>query len=109
MAINITQSDYLSQTIGLSRENLSLGYPKSYNVRPKPDCSATEISYNLESSHVASSAGILSRKRITKTLIRLRGCAGWSVPLFFGQQYQVYLKLVSIFLEILLIHVIHVL
>ena len=25
MAINITQSDYLSQTIGLSRENLPFG------------------------------------------------------------------------------------
>ena len=27
---------------------------------------------------------ILSRQRITKTLIRLRGCAGWSASLFFA-------------------------
>ena len=27
---------------------------------------------------------ILSNKRITKVLIRLRGCAGWSAPLLFA-------------------------
>ena len=27
---------------------------------------------------------ILSYKRITKALIRLRGCAGWSAPLLFA-------------------------
>ena len=27
---------------------------------------------------------ILSNKRIRKTLIRLHGCAGWSVPLLFA-------------------------
>ena len=27
---------------------------------------------------------ILSKKRITKALIRLRGCAGWSAPLLFA-------------------------
>ena len=27
---------------------------------------------------------ILSKKRITKALIRLRGCTGWSVPVFFA-------------------------
>ena len=26
----------------------------------------------------------LSKKRITKALIRLRGCAGWSVPVLFA-------------------------
>ena len=27
---------------------------------------------------------VLSKKRITKALIRLRGCAGWSAPLLFA-------------------------
>ena len=27
---------------------------------------------------------LLSKKRITKALIRLRGCAGWSAPLLFA-------------------------
>ena len=27
---------------------------------------------------------ILSKKRITKALIRLRGCAGWSAPVLFA-------------------------
>ena len=27
---------------------------------------------------------IISKKRITKALIRLRGCAGWSAPVFFA-------------------------
>ena len=29
---------------------------------------------------------MLSGERITKAQIRLRGCAGWSVPLLFSQQ-----------------------
>ena len=37
-----------------------------------------------ETLYVASLANILSRERITKTLIRLHGCAVWSVPLFFA-------------------------
>ena len=28
---------------------------------------------------------ILSKKRMTKTLIRLRGCAGWSAPVLFAK------------------------
>ena len=28
---------------------------------------------------------ILSKKRITKALIRLRGCAGWSAPVLFAK------------------------
>ena len=27
---------------------------------------------------------VLSKKRITKALIRLRGCAGWSAPMLFA-------------------------
>ena len=33
---------------------------------------------------IESSGIILSKQRITKALIRLHGCAGWSVPLLFA-------------------------
>ena len=34
---------------------------------------------------------ILSKKQITKALIRLRGCAGWSAPVLFANpQRQVF-------------------
>ena len=38
----------------------------------------------------------LSRKRLTKFLIRQHGCADWSVPLNSMQQYQVFLSQGSI-------------
>ena len=38
----------------------------------------------MESLFVASLYMILSNKRIIKALIRLRGCAGWYVPLLFA-------------------------
>ena len=41
-----------------------------------PSCSATQTSYNIEISLVASLDIILSSTRITKALIRLCGCAG---------------------------------
>ena len=52
-------------------------------VNFKPACSATETSYKIKILLVASLNMILSNKRITKALIRLRGCAGWSAPLLF--------------------------
>ena len=52
----------------------------SEKVRFKPACSATESSYKYEISLVASLDMILSNKRITKALIRLRRCAGWYAP-----------------------------
>ena len=55
----------------------------SNKVRLKPVCSATETCLKNEISLVASLAMILSNKRITKSLIRLRGCAGWTAPLLF--------------------------
>ena len=45
-------------------------------VRLKPVCSASETSYGLEISAIASRRIILSRQRTTKALIRLRGCTG---------------------------------
>ena len=57
----------------------------------KPVSSATETSQKIEISSVASVHMILSKKRITKALIRLRGCAGWSVPVLFANpQRQVF-------------------
>ena len=50
----------------------------SVKVRFIPACSATEILL------AASLDMILSNKRITKALIRQRGCAGWSAPLLFA-------------------------
>ena len=49
----------------------------------KPFSPATETSYKIEISPVASLHKILSKNRITKALIRLRGSAGWSVPVLF--------------------------
>ena len=56
----------------------------SNKVRFKPVFSAIEISKKIEILRVASLDIILSNKRITKTLIRLCGCAGWSAPLLFA-------------------------
>ena len=53
-------------------------------VRLKLACTATETSYGLEISAIASRGIILSKQRTTKVLIRLRGCAGWSAPLLFA-------------------------
>ena len=63
------------------RENVSSGIFDQ--VRFKPVCSATEASYNLETLEKAS-IHILSKQWTTNVLIRLRGCAGWSVPLLFA-------------------------
>ena len=49
----------------------------------KPVSLATGTSQKIEISPVASLHMILSTKRITKALIRLRGCAGWSAPVLF--------------------------
>ena len=61
----------------------------SDEVRFKPACSTTETSYKIEISLVASldmtpSNKGITTKGITKALIRLGGCASWSVPLLFG-------------------------
>ena len=53
-------------------------------LRLKPAYSAIETGQSLEISAIASRGIILSRRRTTKALIRLRGCAGWSAPLLFA-------------------------
>ena len=63
----------------------------SDKVRFIPVSSATGTSYKIEISLAASFDMVLSKKRITKALIRLRGCAGWSAPLLFANsQRQVF-------------------
>ena len=57
-------------------------------VRLKPTCTATEASWRLEILDIETRGIILSRQRTTKVLIRLRKCAGWSVPLLFA--YGIY-------------------
>ena len=46
--------------------------------------SATATSYKIEISLVASQDRVLTKKRITKALISLRRCAGWSALLLFA-------------------------
>ena len=56
----------------------------SEKVRFKVACSAIETSQKTEILQVASLDMVLSNKRITKVLIRLHRCAGWSMPLLFA-------------------------
>ena len=64
---------------GSRREKACLrGFPNQ-----PAQCSATENSQKIEIWLAASLDMILSNKRITKALIRLHGCAGWSVSLLF--------------------------
>ena len=53
----------------------------SDKARFKPVSSPTVTTFKIEISLVASLDMIFSDERITKALIRLRGCAGWSAPL----------------------------
>ena len=50
-----------------------------------------EASYNIEISHVASLAIILSRKQITQVLTRLQRFAGWLALLLFQCKSQNFL------------------
>ena len=65
-----------------TRQNVSSAV--SVQARHKPACAATETSYSLEISAIESRDIILSKQRTTKAWIRLRGCAGRSVPLLFA-------------------------
>ena len=46
--------------------------------------SYTETTYKIETLPLASLHMIFSKKQITKALIRLRGCEGWSVAVLFS-------------------------
>ena len=66
-----------------SRENL----PSVFSTRSCSNQPAQlqRLARNLKVRFVASLDAILSNKRITKALIRLRGCAVWSAPLLFAK------------------------
>ena len=59
------------------------GIGVSDKARLKPVFSATETSKYIEISLVASLDMTLSKHRITKAQISLRGYSGWSVSLLF--------------------------
>ena len=63
-------------------ENVSSGI--SDQVRLQLACSATEASMTLAILVTETRDITLSRQQTTKALIRLHGCAGWSVPLLFA-------------------------
>ena len=56
----------------------------SDKARLKPVSWATETSWKIENLLVASLDMILSNRGITKALIKLYRCAGWSVPLLLA-------------------------
>ena len=63
----------------------------SEEVRFIPAYLATETELEVKIKLVPRLDIILSTKQITKALIRLRGCAGWSTPLLFTDpQRQVF-------------------
>ena len=84
----------LDQSFRSSSSWYQIGYDLSLDTRKpdrvcdqlrlKPTCAADETNYGLEISAIASRDIILSRQRTTNTLIRLRGCSGWSAPLLFA-------------------------
>ena len=51
-------------------------------VRHKPACSATETSSSLNILDLANICIMLSRQQTSKALIGVRGCTGWSAPLY---------------------------
>ena len=53
-------------------------------LKLKLACSATGASQKLDILDIETKGIILSKQRITKALIRLRGCTGWSAPLLFA-------------------------
>ena len=61
------------------RENLPLGL--SYQLRLKPECSASEATKSLRILDIETIGITLPRQPITKVLIRLCRCADWSAPL----------------------------
>ena len=64
-----------------SRENLSSGVPTKRVSNQSPQLQ--KLARKNEILLVASLDMVLSKTQITKALIRLRGCAGWSVPVLF--------------------------
>ena len=74
--------------IDTGKQNQCSTVPTGWNLdlnRLFPQTDRVEIQCMCQSRYIALSCKIslISRQRTTKTLIRLRGCAGWSAPLLF--------------------------
>ena len=65
-----------------AQENRSSGFPTKCNSNQPAQLQ--RLAKKFEFSLLSSLDLILSNKLITKVLIRLRGCAGWSAPLLFA-------------------------
>ena len=76
--------DISSAFVNLGRDARKPVFGVAEKARLKPSCSSTETSWKIGISLVLSLDMILYNTRITKALIRLRGCAGWSAPLLFA-------------------------
>ena len=63
-----------------------MGYARkpAFGVSVKARFNPARTSKKIENLLVASLDMLLSKKRITKALIRLRRCAGWSAPVLFA-------------------------
>ena len=66
----------------LLRENLSSGFPSKQVSNQYPQLQRQSRKFKI--SPVACLHMKYPIKRITKVLIRLRGCAGWSTPVLFA-------------------------
>ena len=74
--------------IDTGKQNQCSTFPAVWNLeinRRFPQTDRLEIQCMCQSRYIAlrCKISLLSRQRTTKALIRLRGCAGWSVPLLF--------------------------
>ena len=87
MEAHLLLQDYNLQVYGkrvlliiLSRDGTKPVFRVSYKASFKLISLSTDTSYKIEISPVACLHMVLSKKRITKALIRLRGCTGLSAP-----------------------------
>ena len=77
--------DYPGQKLDIKPRHLMVPvFGVSDKANFKPISSATKTNSKIEISPVTSLHMILSKKRITKALIRLCGCAGCSAPVLFA-------------------------
>ena len=76
------KTDFSHTIWASSRENLSLGFPTKRVANQS--LQLQRLARKFEISLVASLDMILLDTRITKALIRLRGCAGWTAPVLFA-------------------------
>ena len=79
---SLASGDFCRLLMGLDARKPVFGVSEKAILKPGP--SATGTSLKIEILFVSSLDLILSKKRITKALISLRECAGWSAPLLFA-------------------------